>query len=348
MYRLRCALHHTFYFVIGIIVVSSTLLAQENHISLQLIPVTLHGKEGYVDRTGKVIIPAKFDSASYFDETNRAFAEVGRKWGLIDETGRWIIKPQYDLIFGFREGLALVKTDKVYSYINADGQVIAGGFTNAYSFSEGMAPVRIGSKWGFINKQGEIVIAPIYDHAVHFSDGLAPVCTNDMDKCFYINPRGQTVIDLDGGIFSEGLAAVKFDRQYGFINTSGEVVIAPKFDEVGEFTEGLVRVQIESKWGFINKRGQMVVKPRFDEVEDFTEGLGRVELNGKNGFVDRTGKIKIALQFDAAGTFHDGLAYAEVGDKWGYIDREGKFVFSFSTQIKSPLLISEKRAQPRQ
>ncbi len=55
---------------------------------------------------------------------------------------KWVVKPQFDDISYFREGLAKV---------NKDG------------------------KWGFINKEGEIVIPPQFDEAVDFSEGLARV-----------------------------------------------------------------------------------------------------------------------------------------------------------------------------
>ena len=66
------------------------------------------------------------------------------------------------------------------------------------------------------------------------------------------------------GEFSEGLAIVKIDYDYGFINKDGEIVINPQFDGAGNFSEGLSGVVIGDEFGFINKDGEIVINPQFD------------------------------------------------------------------------------------
>ena len=48
-------------------------------------------------------------------------------------------------------------------------------FDEVGSFSEGLAAVRIGENWGFINKAGEVVIKLQFDKATDFHNGLAVV-----------------------------------------------------------------------------------------------------------------------------------------------------------------------------
>ena len=40
--------------------------------------------------------------------------------------------------------------------------------------------------------------------------------------------------------FSEGLARVRVDGKWGYINTEGEVVIEPQFDDAGSFSKGVL------------------------------------------------------------------------------------------------------------
>src|SRR5262245_58232100 len=58
------------------------------------------------------------------------------KFGYIDESGRVVIKPQFD---------------------------------SAYPFSEGLAAVQVGNKAGFIDESGQIVIPLQYHFASSFS-----------------------------------------------------------------------------------------------------------------------------------------------------------------------------------
>lgn len=50
-------------------------------------------KWGYCDSKGKIIIPAKFDYAEEFVQ-NKAVAQAGENYGIINEKGTWVIPPK--------------------------------------------------------------------------------------------------------------------------------------------------------------------------------------------------------------------------------------------------------------
>lgn len=87
--------------------------------------------------------------------------------------------------------------------------------------------------------------------------GIDYVCTYE----FIIPPKFENIKG-----FSEGLASVKVNGKYGFINKKGKVVIPHEFDDAGFFSEGLADVKINGKYGFINKKGKIVILPEFDYV----------------------------------------------------------------------------------
>jgi hypothetical protein len=51
-----------------------------------LIVVPQKGKYGFIDNTGRVVIPFRYSAADKFSE-GLANVRVGEKWGYIDETG---------------------------------------------------------------------------------------------------------------------------------------------------------------------------------------------------------------------------------------------------------------------
>ena len=67
--------------------------------------------------------------------------------------------------------------------------------------------------------------------------------------------------------FSEGLAAVKIDGKWGFIDKSGQVVIQPQFSKPNLFAKpsyffgGLALVWAGEKWGYIDTTGKYVWGP---------------------------------------------------------------------------------------
>jgi hypothetical protein len=100
---------------------------------------------------------------------------IGKKCGFIDKTGKLIIPAKFDHVYGFREGVAFVEDGK-QGLIDKTGRVIIPWpYKNYPSFSRGLARVSVDGKWGFIDTAGKMVIPPQFDYADNFSEGLAAV-----------------------------------------------------------------------------------------------------------------------------------------------------------------------------
>ena len=167
----------------------------------------------------------------------------------------------------------------------------------------------------------------------------------------------------NAGDFYEGLAAVKIKNQWGFIDRSGTLVIAPQFNPWqgqfnGFFSDGLVAINLTSgkksgvdgndpvsvRWGFADHRGKIVIQPQFIgnyySPPHFVDGLAVIGgnfvgttvatfgLNTKYGYINKTGSFAIAQKFDEAYDFSDGLASVRIDKKYGFIDHSGKLVIA--------------------
>ncbi len=113
----------------------------------------LFRRAGYIDHTGKFVIgPRYVENAARFSEGVAAFqpglASPGNaKWGYLDKSGNWAIKPQFEIAGDFSEGLAAV------------------------AVSEKGSP----QKWGYIGHSGKFVIPAQFRIAHPFRDGVAAV-----------------------------------------------------------------------------------------------------------------------------------------------------------------------------
>ena len=270
----------------------------------------------------RVVIEYGYSDARDFHE-GLAAVKSNDAWGYIDNLGRVVVPFVHRIpeAGDFSEGLAFVGD----RFIDTDGRVALEGktFEDAKPFSQGLAAVQSGGRWGYIDLTGKFVIAPSYEAAGSFSQGLAPVRTGGLWG--YIDAGGRLKIPaqfLGGAPFSEGRAAVETQGLYGYIDLSGRDLARASFDEAGPFGNGLAPVKDASNyraWGYIDAQGKIVIPHRYNAARAFREGLAPVATDSRWGYIDVLGRMVLDALYDEARPFHEGLAAVRQEDRWGYI-----------------------------
>jgi hypothetical protein len=235
-------------------------------------------------------------------------------YGFSDKSGTQVISPKYGLVKTFSEGLAPVYVSGSWGYVDSEGQMkIEPHLWDADSFSEGLAAIRQNRGWGYIDGIGKLVIQPQYLQARKFSEGLAPV--RDVTGWLFVDKTGTQVPGLSGFDdamgFKDGLAAVKVNGKWRFINQKGKKNFDLEFVKVKSFGQQLAAVQAKEsgKYGFIDKTGKYIIQPVFEDAKEFSEDLAAVRLSGMWGYVNKNGEMKIANNYPLfAEQFRNGLA----------------------------------------
>ncbi len=221
---------------------------------------------------------------------------VGTKWGFVDRQGREVIPLQYDMAWGFHDGIARV------------------------AFMEEYGPGRLRHPWvqssGFIDKTGKFVIPMTDGFYGEFHDGLAtayvkgdPPGESSTDRKYgYIDKTGQFAIEPQYGYvsdFSEGLASFAMGDSYytksGLIDTKGRMVLEPIYYGIEEFSEGRAIVNLaedtgcEGPYGYIDRTGKLITAEKFYSAEKFKDGVAVVQLEkdkiSVTAYVDKDGMI---------------------------------------------------------
>ena len=125
------------------------------------------------------------------------------------------------------------------------------------------------------------------------------------------------------------MARAKINERFGMIDTKGNWVIQPQFEELGYFNEnGMARAEINEKCGMIDTKGNWVIQPQFEELGGFNEnGMARAKINERFGMIDTKGNWVIQPHFEELGDFNEnGMAEAKINEKWGMIDTKGNWV----------------------
>lgn len=241
-----------------------------------------------------------------------------QKWGYINESGEFIIKPRYDFVNSFTaKGIAVVAN-------NLKDSMTSG----IYSVC-------------FIDKAGKVVIGPYDSDIPEFENGYAVI---------HEKSKGSKLIDEEGKIVlqskyriegvSEGIIKISeqssLDSRYGYMNMKGNIIIPPEFVQAESFQDGTAWIQKDTDtcqlldvhgnvllstdyFAIYQTRGDKGILPYKDKVKD------------KYGYKTFDGTIMIGPMYAEAQNFFDGLAVVSVATgeyetKQALINLSGEYV----------------------
>ncbi len=118
------------------------------------------GYYGVIDKSGKYIIKAQYDQISYRSRDDQFAVKKGDVWGLLDGSGRTIMVPKYNSIGWFYADRSLVRQGSRYGYIDKSGNlVIACTCEDAKAFDKETqrATVKVNGQWHIIDAFGNII-----------------------------------------------------------------------------------------------------------------------------------------------------------------------------------------------
>jgi hypothetical protein len=248
---------------------------------------------GYIDVKGNEVIPIKYESMGSFTnglviakdpETNR--------YGFLDKTGKWVIKPAYIDGLGFDDfGGAWVKmTDARYHYIDKTGKDY--GTVDSTSYRN-------------FGKDGYAIMSHLdYPYVL-------------------IDKTGKTIFKLDDCdaiyTFSDGIAGYrcKSNSKYGFIDVTGKIIGACTYEGFSGFVDGVSRIEAKvsgkTKYGYINSKGETILPAEYDDLRIFRNGWGIMKKDSNYFFVDKNGTAKDApRKYDNLVEFRSGYAVGTV------------------------------------
>ena len=184
-------------------------------------------------------------SRSDFSQGLAAVYREDKGWGYINRSGKVVIPFKFSGATPFKDGLAVISVDGKYGYISQQGKIViplrkenelislysSSGF---YEFSDGLALISNRDQLGYINHAGKVVIKPKYIRASPFSENIASVIeqpfSGDKSECLYIDKTGKSIIVdrfNECGSFHDGVALVEINGKMGYVSTAGQYIYKP-------------------------------------------------------------------------------------------------------------------------
>ncbi len=296
---------------------------------------------GYADEKGSIVIDAKYQKLGAFSKDGVApVVNVKSKLAEIIDTKGSVVKSlpkgyKYKNMKSFKDGMKVVSSKGKFGFVDVKGaEAINCQYSAATPFNEGYALVRKENEAYVLTKDAkEILISGVKINAIHkFKGGLGRFRNAENSLFGFVNTSGKVVIDAkfkSAGNFNGGVAWAKDNNgKVGFIDENGAWIIEPKFEAGKKYDPitGLARVKLDGKWMYVRKDGSFLNVEGLEKWGDFENGLCDGKLKGKIGFFDKDGKWVIKSEYDATRGFKNGYAAVKLNGLWGFIDTSGKVV----------------------
>ena len=291
--------------------------------------------------------PNKLTAAS----ANVRSLRPSQTWGLIDNTGRFVVDPIYTEVPSVNNDRALLVNDKSAVLADMSGRILAK-FDGANPTLFEIAIVKRNEKWGVSDLNGRFLIHPQFDQIHRLAADLLAV--QQGGKIGIMDSSSRWLVPLSAG--NELLLdTMRFRR-----SSSGRWVLDNKNGErfsIRESRDDLKPISQQDRWGAVDQSGKTVIKCLYDRPVGFDKNgfcltskngqpiivdrkgqefdLRKIQLFSGNraerrqplcGFINKDGSWKIKPSFDDTTDFNFSLASFHTKEKWGVVDKSGNVV----------------------
>lgn len=326
-----------------------------NKNSLCLFRVEQDNKIGFIDSTGKIIIPIKYHSGESFSEGLANVREDGY-YDYINTEGEYVIAPKFDFAMPFSNGLALVYKDSIPFFINKDGEVaFNSNFKEMTNFKYGVSIVKShNNKFGLINKNGKLILDTNYNDISEFDGGYFSIYQADsliskngvidslanfilplndrLGECCIESANNKIITSIEDSLRSyNGSKFTIFDLNGNLLFQEKESsnFILENYSKCGRIKALWIESENDYE-GFIDIQGNIILEDaNIIEVFDYSENKAVIVTKDEEYyFIDLDGKKLKDKKFQEIMQpgFENGLAIVIENGKYGIVDSNINYV----------------------
>ena len=163
-------------------------------------------------------------------------------------------------------------------------------YDEAFDFMNGLAAVRKNGLWGFIDETGQQVIAPQFDGILSRPQSPSIIaCVEKSGRKYCIDRQGdcqdyqqftcESIIKPKASpeLLPKKILSIRPSR-----TADGYIIVGP-------YSEGLAPVREGDLFGYINQSQKLVIPMQYSRADQFYNGRARVMMQGKPFFIDQSG-----------------------------------------------------------
>jgi WG containing repeat len=220
-------------------------------------------KFGLVDADSNPLTPVQFEAIAWALPDARN-VKINGKWGRVGLDGRWLLEPRFDYLSN-QADLFVASIDGKRGFMQSDGTWLIEPKFDA-------AARRPDNETAFVTASGATGVLRLADQSWVVPPRPGVMC--DINNAIMsqtdgtramLSRTGETWIDIGaeriGISLDYGLVTFLKNRKWGLVDTAGQIIVGPQFDEPAYFSpdlRGVAWAKRDSRWCAIDRRGQPV------------------------------------------------------------------------------------------
>lgn len=301
--------------------------------------------------------------------------KMEKKWGLMDETGKIVLNPEYDAIGAFEQyGYSVMQRHGGVGLLNASGdEIIAPKYEDLKVLDSTLVAVMDEEAWFVIDLAGNIILNKGYDRVHVWKGKYLAYLQNEQwgiaarDGSTLCTPQFDEIELLESSYFLS-----KRDGLYGLMNTEGHIILHAAYQEIRPYNQQLFFFRQGNKWGAVNEKGEEVLAPEFtnfQKISDnflklirgrevllyalpnesiiateiyhnfypFAHNLVLTKKNRQLGLIQLDGELILAPVYNEIHAYSQGLYRVKQNGLWGVVAPKGEIIIPFQYDYIAPL-----------
>ncbi len=245
--------------------------------------IAVRGKHGLIDKTGRIILKPEYKDIEVRDAgsiKSRRFNE----WNIF-EGSECLSKLYYDSLISFSADRLVAMAGGILKIINLKDSCLASlAGIQVIQVSDDAMVVRGKHKQGLLGVNGAIIYPVIYDSIIFVNDYVLMNIKKDSETGWMMGNRTGEILNY--GLYdnmvplNRGNIMAKRNGYWGLLNNHGEEKINCIYDTINYNENGLIKVVFHRENGLLWKN-RWFIYPGTEQIEIMKDG--QVLISGYNG-----------------------------------------------------------------
>jgi len=295
----------------------------------RLYPISVFGKYGFVDATGRVVVTPTYDFARAPREglaAVKASGGGGRAWGYVDASGAFAIAPRFDEAESFVNGRAVVAVGKKKGIVDAAGAWVVEPAWERVEPDGELWRVQEGERTGWLGPNGEPLVPPRWDDVSGTRETM--ILVRDGGGASILDPTTGSLLPLTADETrwpGKDSIPARQGKLWGWLDARGEWILPPAWGYVDPFVgdRAVVRKAV-GRFGLVARDGREILPAKHVTIRRVDGGWMVEGPRGSFSHVDDDGRVLSGPWKATCATAIAGLVLVEGEKGWGAVDPRGE------------------------